>query len=249
MVKGDKKRTTARLASSDDEQDKLDEILSKLSRLDEITGQLSKMEALLEQTQAENEQLKITVNNQSGEIRNLKLRLNSIEQHNRSFSIRINNFPLDGINDRDPPVIMNKVYSELLLPILTGAASKRAISSVPSCYEAIEMAHVLPGKPDKPKPIIMRFFNRNLKSVLFSFRKEFAPSTPGPSSSHSPRYKYPFHDDLTRDTFQKMKSLQGDSRVQACWATGGSLSYTLVDSPTVIKRVQSVYDTNEFILK
>ena len=217
--------------------------------MDSISARLSKMEALLEKTQAENEQLKSELVDQAKVISSLKFRLNNVEQHNRSFAILINNFPLEGNSERDPPTIINKVYNELLLPILQGAASKQAISSVPSCYEAVEMAHVLPGKPDKPKPIIMRFFNRNLKSVLFRFRKEFAPSIPGSSPSHPPRYKFPFHDDLTRDTFMKMKSLQGDSRVQSCWATGGSLRFTLVSAPNNIKQVSSIYEDNNTIIK
>jgi hypothetical protein len=45
-----------------------------------------------------------------------------------------------------------------------------------------------------------------------------------------------------------MKQLQADPRVHACWSSGGSLRYRLVDS-NIIKRVQSVYASNDDILK
>jgi hypothetical protein len=62
------------------------------------------------------------------------------------------------------------------------------------------------------------------------------------------RYAYPFHDDLTKDSFVKMKQLQGDPRVQSCWSAGGALRYKLTDC-NVIRRVPSVYLSNDEILK
>jgi hypothetical protein len=232
--------------SSDDgsRADKLDEILERLSSLDGIAAKLGKLEAMLAATQAENKQLKETVSQQNTEIMGLKDRLNSLEQHGRSFSVRVNNLPLDGAEERDPPTVIKKVFDSVFLPILQGAASKQAISAVPSCFEMIEMAHPLPGRGDKPKPIIVRFFNRNIKAVLFRHRKEFATKDAGPR----PKYRHPFFDDLTRDTFSKMKMLQDDPRVEACWSTGGTLRFKKVNSD-VVKRVTSVYMSNDDILK
>jgi hypothetical protein len=141
--------------------------------------------------------------------------------------------------------VIKKVYDTVFLPILQGAASKHAISAVPTCFEMIEMAHLLPGKSDRPKPIIVHFFNRNLKTVLFKHRKEFAATV---KEGQRTRYLHPFHDDLTRDTFVKMKQLQADQRVHSCWSTGGALRFKLVDGD-IIKRVPSVYMSNDDILK
>jgi hypothetical protein len=153
------------------------------------------------------------------------------------------------VDDRDPPAIIQKVYNSVFLPILKGAASKQAISSVPTCYETIEMAHTLPGRGDRPKAIIVRFFNRNVKTLLFRHRKEFAVRAEASGSEAARvRYAFPFHDDLTCDTFLKMKALQADPRVHACWSTGGSLRYKLSETSDV-KRVSSVYASNDDILK
>jgi hypothetical protein len=108
------------------------------------------------------------------------------------------------------------------------------------------MAHPLPGRGDKPKPIIVRFFNRNLKTLLFKHRKEYAVKDD--QGGPRPRFKYPFHDDLTRDSFLKMKSLQNDPRINACWSTGGTLRYRLNDC-NIIRKVPSVYMANDDILK
>jgi hypothetical protein len=233
------------VSSEGSNHDKLDEILERLASLDGITKKLSNLESMLTATMAENKELKETVRKQNDNIIELKTRLNNLEQHGRSFSVRVNNLQLEAAEEKDPPTVIKKVYDTVFLPILQGAASKHAISAVPACYEMIEMAHPLPGKSDRPKPIIVRFFNRNLKAVLFKHRKEFAATA---KDGQRTRYLHPFHDDLTRDTFNKMKQLQGDQRVQSCWSTGGALRYKLVDC-NIIRRVPSVYMSNEDILK
>jgi hypothetical protein len=231
--------------------EKLDAILEKLAGLDAISQKLSRLETAMTALQAENTTLKATINDQQSTILDLKTKLNSLEQHGRSFSVRVNNVPLDGVDERDPPAIISKVYNTVFLPILQGAASKHAISAVPACYEMIEMAHTLPGRSDKPKPIIVRFFNRNLKSVLFRHRKEFAAKDTVPGGGGSQprqRYRFPFHDDLTKDSYAKLKLLQSDNRVMSCWSTGGVLRVKLADSGE-IRRVSSVYMSNDDILK
>jgi hypothetical protein len=249
---GRTKKSTQQHASvsSEDESttnaDKLDAILDRLAGLDSITKKLSNMESMLTAMQAENKALKETIKQQDNAIVELKERVNSLEQHGRSFSVRVNNLPLEGIDERDPPAVIKRVYDSVFLPILQGAAAKQAISSVPTCYEMIEMAHPLPGRNDKPKPIIVRFFNRNLKAVLFKHRKEFAAKEE--QSGQRPKYRFPFHDDLTRDTFNKLKLLQNDPRVHSCWSVGGSLRYRLVDC-NIVRRVSSIYKSNDDILK
>jgi hypothetical protein len=69
-----------------------------------------------------------------------------LEQLGRSFSIRVNNIHLDAAIERDPPAIIKKVYDDVFMPILKGAAEKKAISHIPSCYDMIEMAHPLPAR-------------------------------------------------------------------------------------------------------
>jgi hypothetical protein len=100
----------------------------------------------------------------------------------------------------------------------------------------IKIARTLPGRSDRPKPIIERFFNRNLKSVLFRHRKEFAAKDMVTSSGTGhlkQRYKFPFHNDLPKDSYAKLKLLQSDNRVMSCWSTGCVLRVKLADSSEI----------------
>jgi hypothetical protein len=163
MGRGDRKKKVS-VSSVDSNSDKLDEILHRLESLDTITAKLASMEAKLAATQEENKMLNVTVQAQDKKILELQDRLNSLEQHGRSYSVRVSSLELGNVNERDPPAIIKKVYDAVFLPIFQGAASKGTISQVPSCYEAIEMAHPLPARGDKPKPIIVRFFKPQYKS-------------------------------------------------------------------------------------
>jgi hypothetical protein len=63
------------------------------------------------------------------------------------------------------------------------------------------------------------------------------------------KYLFPIYEDLTRSTFQKMRAIAKDSRVQACWSTKGQIKFTLVSSPNEVKKVQSLLDPLDKILK
>jgi hypothetical protein len=231
----------------------LSAISSKLSKLDPIPEKLEAMEHLLATLAEENATLKREVRLRDAEISGLHHRINAIEQYNRSWSIRVNNVSIPAEEEANPKKVMEAVYKKLIHPILTGALEKGAIDSIPPLHAAIETAHILPGKPNTPKPIIVRFTSRHLKQTLFTFKKEFSPKTPSSTTSSStpsrgPRMQFPFYEDLTRDNFLKMKALAADQRVTACWSVGGQLRYRLVSSPEVVRRVKSVYDSVDVIL-
>jgi hypothetical protein len=230
-------------------------ISAKLTKLDPIPDKLDAMETLLAKLSEENAQLKKEIRIRDDEITGLHHRLNAVEQYNRSWSIRINNLAIPPEDESNPKKVMESVYNKLVLPILTGAHQKGAIDVIPSLHEAIETAHILPGKPNSPKPIIARFTSRHLKQTLFTFKKDFSPKIPSPSSSSSssssvrgPRMQFPFYEDLTRDNFLKMKALAADQRVTACWSVGGQLRFRLANSPETVRRVKSVFDSVDTIL-
>jgi hypothetical protein len=232
-------------------------ISAKLSKLDPLPDKLDAMESLLAKLSEENATLKKEIHLRDEEIAGLHHRLNAVEQYNQSWSIRINNLTFPPEDESNPKKVMEAVYHKLVLPILTGALQKGAIEAIPTLHEAIETAHILPGKPNSPKPIIARFTSRHLKQTLFSFKKDFSPKIPSsssssssssPSSTRGPRMLFPFYEDLTRDNFLKMKALAADQRVTACWSVGGQLRFRLSNSPEVVRRVKSVYDSVDKIL-
>ena len=81
------------------------------------------------------------------------------------------------------------------------------------------------------KPIIARFFTRNIRSLIFRCKKEFAPkeqaagnSAPASAGRHQ-RPKYSIYDDLTKINFNKMRAISADKRVKACWSAKGQLKF------------------------
>ena len=63
------------------------------------------------------------------------------------------------------------------------------------------------------------------------------------------KYLFPIYEDLTRSTFQKMRAIAKDSKVQACWSTKEQIKFTWVSSPNEVKKVQSLLDSLDKILK
>ncbi len=156
---------------------KLGNVDSLGEKLDELKTQLTEMAAENKKLKDENIELRTSIQKQDTIIEELRLGLDGVERHQRSWSIRVLNIPLSDAEERDPTLTMRKVYDLLLHPILTGAKEKGALRVVPDCDQLLETAHVLPGRPGTAKPIIVRFSKRPLKALCFRHRKEFAPTT------------------------------------------------------------------------
>jgi len=164
-------------------------------------------------------------------------------------------------------VVTNKVYNLALLPILQGALERKQLHNIPSVEQLLEVAHVLPGKDGDPKPIIMRFFNRNTKDLIFRLKKFYAPRISGSGGiggggggararaeeaggfEGRGKYTFPLYEDLTRATFKKMRAIAEDSRVKACWSVKGQLKFVLHSNPNEIRKVASLLDPLDSILK
>ena len=232
---------------------KLDEISSQLGvanqRLDDQAIRFDKLEKMFAASQLENQALKTALLNKDDEIHQLKVKVNMVEQHNRSSCICLFNLDIAG-DDRDPAVVADQVYNRVLLPILTGAASIGKISHIPSAEKLILSAHILPGKDNKASPILVRLNNAHSRTILMMHKRAFAPRASG-SSNSTPgqvRLLYPIYEDMTRDAFRLMRALSAHVDVQSCWCAGGQLRYKLAGSDT-IKKVADIYVSVENILK
>jgi hypothetical protein len=202
----------------------------------------SKLDTLI----TENAELKKMVAARDEEIEGLKLHINSLEQHNRAWSVRIMGLPLSPTEEKSSVLVREKVYKSVILPILKGAAAAGDLQQIPKrAEEVLEMAHPLRAKDGAIKPIIARFYARELRALVFRHKKEYSPKQPdGPTKG---RYKYSIFEDLTAITFSKMRALATDARVAASWTAHGQIRYRLVDDPTV-RRVANVFDPLSKIL-
>jgi uncharacterized protein YoxC len=212
-----------------------------------LTEENKELRSALKQKDEQLEQMQTHVND-------LEVKLNDLEQHHRGWSARVHNIPLSPAEEKNPNSVIEKVYQLALRPVLEGAHAAGELPEVPAADQVLEVAHVLPGKQGHPKPIIMRFYNRNLRNLIFKHKKNAAPRATGTgrgaggSGERTGRHLYPLFDDLTRLNYAKLKAIGQDSRVQACWSVGGQLRFKLHNSEEV-KKVTSILDPVEKILR
>jgi hypothetical protein len=157
-------------------------LTTKMERIKVIETEVKNLRVLMTDLKNENKKLKAEALDNERKFaelneKNISLenRLNSLEQHHRSWSARILNVPLSSDDEKDNVKVRDTVYNVALLPILKGAVSKNLLRELPTAEQLLEVCHVLPGKPGQPKPIILRFYNRNVRDACFRMRKYFAP--------------------------------------------------------------------------
>jgi hypothetical protein len=233
----------------------LDSLTEKIQALESLPRKIDSLEKLLQESNAKVVALQAEINTKDKIITDFKNKTNSLEQYNRKWSVRINNVTLPNGDDTDTPIVMETIYKKALLPILEGALSTGLIKKIPACDELLETAHILPAKNnDRPKPIIARFYSRNMRAMIFRLKKEYATydSSPPPNSSshhtHNRKtFKYPIYEDLTKDTYTLLQALLKDQRTGPVWTVSGNIRYKLAGETTV-KKVSSVYDTVDKIL-
>ena len=228
--------------------------------IDNLSTRLAHIESILKVTQAENNFLKKELADSNQESNQLKAKLNSLEQHHRSWSVRVTGLKIPAEDEFDSNMVKVHLYEQLLKPILEGAVSKNILPTLPTACEVIERAHILPAKDKATKSVIARFYCRDMRQLIFKLKKEFAPKEKagattrsssttgeGPSRPLAARLKYQIYDDLTKVNFQKMKAIGADTRVDQCWSANGQIKFKLVGSQTV-KSVKSVFDSIDTIL-
>ena len=122
---------------------RLDGLLAKITALESMPARLTHLEAMLEASAVENASLRRTLEDKNKTIDLLQLKMNSIEQYNRSWSIRINGLAMTSEEEKDGNLVKRKVYDHLLLPILQGAVEQGDLTDVPPVEKVLEAAHVL----------------------------------------------------------------------------------------------------------
>jgi len=254
--------------------DKLSSIDIKLNKVDVIESEVKDLKTLIVSLRDENKELRSEIKLKDTQLTEMQAtvsgvesRLNSLEQHHRGWGARILNIPVSPAEEADPEVMIQKVFDLALRPILEGAVSSGKLKSIPLPEQVLEVAHVLPGKPGLPKPIIVRFFSRNLRNLIFQCKKDFAvreeETRPRRSADNGGgaggggninggfegrgRFRFPLYDDLTKMNLSKMRSISQDDRVLACWTINGQIKFRLKDS-NEIRKVVCVLDPLEKIL-
>jgi hypothetical protein len=221
----------------------------RLDKVDLLGEQLSNIEESMRNISSEHAVFKATLANNQSTISTIQASQVSMDQYNRSWSVRIMELQLSEEDEANPFRLAETVYTKVFLPILTGALSEDLIPRIPTCDQLLERAHVLPAsKAGAIKPIICRFLNRDYKAVCFRLKKKYATKIAAPGTGDRPRYSFPFYEDLSSAVFKKMKVIQADSGVDSCWSVNGQLRYRLTGTDTV-KKVARVLEPIDSILK
>lgn len=251
------------------QSDQLASINQKVDKIELVENEVKNLKTLVTSLRDENKQLREEVNRKEKQlddmqstVNGLETRLNNLEQHHRGWSARVMNIPVSEEEEKNPTAMIHKVFHLALRPILEGAVQIGKLQSLPAAEQVLEVAHVLPGKPGAVKPIIMRFFSRNIRNLIFQLKRDFA-SREEPSQGAvtrrsganadgryegKGRFRYPLYDDLTKANLSKMKAIAADSRVQSCWTVNGQIRFRLKDSDAV-RKVVSILDPLDLILK
>jgi hypothetical protein len=133
--KGDATATPADLSSG-----QYDSIMAKLAILDtliDLPAKMSSLEKLLQEANSKIAAQQAKILNKDKAISDLKVKVNSLEQYNRKWSVRINNLPLPDSDETDTTKVIDTVYSKALLPILEVALSSGLIRKIPEAHELL----------------------------------------------------------------------------------------------------------------
>jgi hypothetical protein len=233
---------------------KLDCMKNQLDGLQPLITKVTNLEQLLKSANESNAELVKALEFKDKQLDGLTVKLNSLEQYNRSWSIRVHGLPLTTSRETDSTYVKEQLYDRVLLPILQGAVEEGDLSDIPPVERLIEHAHILPTREkDKVKPIIARFYSRDMRGLIFKHKRAYAPrDQPSPSRAASGReergrVRFSIFEDLTKMNFTKMRAIASHESVEACWSTGGQLRFKMMDSDA-IKKVKNILDPVEKII-
>jgi hypothetical protein len=195
------------------------------------------------------------------EIFELKDKINTIEQKERSLAIRIFGFSIseDEREATDQPNVLAKtVYDRVIRPILVHARDQKIINTLPQFQNTISEAFRLPSKKPaasssstpsaRPPPILVKLVSAQVKMAIFKAKS----ATPEPTDAEKTAgiKRYHIAEDLTPSTFNLLMDLRSNGAVERAWTTEGQVRYTLKnDQSSYVHKVKSVFEPIDSYIK
>jgi len=203
------------------------------------------------------EDQKTVLDAQDKTIMELKNSLNDLEQYTRNSNVRINGHALSAKTDKtDGKQVLKDVYETLLVPILNLAVDAGEIDNVPPMETLLEYGHVLiTEKADLPSSIIIRFYSRYYRSMVFRYKLAFL--NPAKCRSLSSTMDNPelnlltsqpsvismtyINEDLTQATYIKLKDMIKErDDVKRAWTLNGKIRY-ITNEDNDVKLLKNVF--------
>ena len=190
----------------------LSEQISKLQEsITSMDKKLSSIDAKLDTTQSS--------------VQSVKLHVNNLEQNQQQSCVRIYGLELP-TNINNSPISTAKFVYESLRPILEVALKENTLPSIPSCFDLIDTAHLLPAKADKVPAIYVRFRSKlYCLAIMLSKGKYFKETV---------EKKFSITDDLTRVNAKLLKSFTERNDAAAAWFRINKVCYKLKSDPEKI---------------
>ena len=110
---------------------KLDLMRKSLSALEELPSKVTNLEMLLKTANEKQVELGKSLENMDMEMGTLRLKLNGLEQHNCSWSIRVNGIQLTEEEEANITTVKEWVFNNTIKPILDGAFEMGDLPKLP----------------------------------------------------------------------------------------------------------------------
>ena len=161
----------------------------------------------------------------NSEILQLQLDINDEEQRSRNYSIKVSGFKVtSGDVDR-------AVFNDLILPVIDRAYQlKNPKPALPSFHETVDVAHVLPSKPERIPNIQFRFKARNIRETFLTHKKSFLIEYNRDNHSNVEAKK-----DYTEINKRCMSTLHEHESVEHYWMSGVQVRFVYKNDPVMRK--------------
>ena len=179
------------------------------------------------------------------EIYQLRDTVNTMDQANRSLSIRIAGLPTtaDEVRPDAAKATARNAYDRIIKPLLSHAKDKAFISKIPTINNTIISATRMKSKNaslSKPTTILIKLASHSIKAALFKSKREALPQPMG-SEVEAGLRRFHLAEDLTQVTLDFLKELREHQSVERAWTTDGEVRYTKKGDPTnFVFKVKSI---------
>ena len=232
---------------------KIDLILEQLKALGPIQFALEGLKSSIQDVKEDVKNLQFDTANHDDRIgvleRDMKEQkdiANSQQQHLRSLTLRLMNFPVSHDESADNNAVLKaKVYDIILKPLLTAAKAAKDLSSVPQMATVLEACfrpfNAAANSSSGPPHVIIKVTTKVFKIALMKNRKHLPKSTIATDKALF------LVEDLTPATHKLMVAISKARETDKTWTVDGNIKFTLTGKPTVFT-VKSVFDPISVIL-
>ena len=225
---------------------KIDLILEQLKALGPIQFALEGLRSSIQDVKEDVKNLQFDTANHDDRIgvleRDMKEQkdiANSQQQHLRSLTLRLMNFPVSHDESADNNAVLKaKVYDIVLKPLLTAAKAAQMATVLEACFRPFNAAA---NSDSGPPHVIIKVTTKVFKIALMKNRKHLPKSTIATDKALF------LVEDLTPATHKLMVAISKARETDKTWTVDGNIKFTLTGKPTVFT-VKSVYDPISVIL-